>query len=119
MIIKKISKLIPVLFVALFLLMGCSNGKTDSSELESLIVDGNYIIVDVRTKEEYESSHIKNAINIPYDEIDENVNLDKNKKILVYCQSGNRSKKAFVSLVNLGYNVYNLGGINDIDLPKE
>ena len=83
------------------------------------MADGNYIIVDVRTKEEYESSHIKDAINIPYDEIDESTNLDKNVKILVYCQSGNRSKKAFVSLTNLGYNAYNLGGINDIDLPKE
>ena len=83
------------------------------------MADGNYIIVDVRTKEEYETSHIKDAINIPYDEIDETINLDKSKKILVYCQSGNRSKKAFVSLTNIGYNVYNLGGIDDIDLPKE
>ena len=83
------------------------------------MADGNYIIVDVRTKEEYESSHIRGAINIPYDEIDESIELDKSKKILVYCQSGNRSKKAFVSLTNIGYNVYNLGGIEDIDLPKE
>lgn len=119
MLMKKISKLLPVLSLILILLTGCNSGGTHSSELDSIMADGNYIIVDVRTKEEYDSSHIKDAINIPYDEIDENIELDKNKKILVYCQSGNRSKKAFISLVNLGYNVYNLGGINDINLPKE
>lgn len=115
---KNISKLLPVLALILMLLTGCNNSQSED-EVKDLMADGNYIIVDVRTKEEYESSHIKDAINIPYDEIDESINLDKNAKILVYCQSGNRSKKAFASLTNLGYNAYNLGGINDIDLPKE
>ncbi len=119
MLMKKLSRLLPILALVLILLTGCNSGGTASSELESLMADGNYIIVDVRTKEEYAASHIRGSINIPYDEIDENIELDKAKKILVYCQSGNRSKKAFVSLTNIGYNVYDLGGIDDIDLPKE
>lgn len=119
MLIKKISRLLPVLVLITILLTGCSNGKADSSELNSIMADGNYIIVDVRTKEEYEELHIKDAINIPLDEINDSISLDKTKKILVYCKSGNRSEKAFASLLNLGYDVYNLGGINDIDLPKE
>lgn len=119
MLIKKISRLLPVLVLITILLTGCSNGKTNNSELNSIMADGNYIIVDVRTKEEYEELHIKDAINIPLDEINDSISLDKTKKILVYCKSGNRSEKAFASLLNLGYDVYNLGGINDIDLPKE
>ncbi|MDE5630108.1 MAG: rhodanese-like domain-containing protein [Bacilli bacterium] len=119
MLIKKFSKILPVLALAILLLTGCSNGKMDNSELDSIMSNGNYIIVDVRTKEEYEEEHIKDAINIPLDEIDDSISLDKSKKILVYCRSGNRSEKAFASLLNMGYDVYNLGGINDIDLPKE
>lgn len=117
--ISKIIKLVPILLIAFILLTGCNNNSGSTEDLENIMADGNYIIVDVRTKEEYVSSHIKDAINIPYDEINESVELDKNKKILVYCQSGKRAEKAFVSLTNIGYNVYNLGGIDDIDLPKE
>lgn len=78
-----------------------------------------YVIVDVRTKEEYNESHIKDAINIPYDEIDENIEIDKDKVIFVYCKSGNRSGIAYNTLKSLGYTVYDLGAFNNIDLEKE
>ena len=78
-----------------------------------------YIIVDVRTKDEYDEGHLVGAINIPYDEIDENVELDKEKLILVYCKSGNRSAVAYNMLINLGFNVYDMGAYIEIDLPKE
>ncbi len=75
-----------------------------------------FVILDVRTLEEYESGHIPNAILLPYDEIPEkaeSVLKDKNQKILVYCRSGNRSKTGSSYLVELGYtNVYEFGGIN-------
>lgn len=99
-------------------LCGCS-GASSTKELESIMAEKEYIIIDVRTKEEYEESHIVEAINIPYDEIDENTNLDKNKNIFVYCKSGNRSEVAFNTLTNLGYTVYDLGSFDEIDLPKE
>ncbi|MCX4365353.1 MAG: rhodanese-like domain-containing protein [Bacilli bacterium] len=116
---KKISQLLSVLVLIMVLLTGCGNNTQDNAELEKIMSEGNYIIVDVRTKEEYEEEHIKDAINIPLDEIDENISLDKSKTILVYCRSGARSEKAFAKLLNLGYDVYNLGGINNVDLPKE
>lgn len=75
------------------------------------------IILDVRTRKEYESGHIQNSVLIPVDKLKDNAleNLkDKETPIFVYCRSGNRSVTAANILVNLGYkNVYNLGGIND------
>ena len=77
----------------------------------------NYIILDVRTKEEYEEKHIPGAILVPNETIgeDEIPQLpDKDQMILVYCRSGNRSKQAAEKLVALGYtNVVEFGGIND------
>ena len=77
----------------------------------------NYIILDVRTAEEFAEKHIPNAINIPNETIgsEELTELpDKNQLILVYCRSGNRSKQASEKLVALGYtNIYEFGGIID------
>ena len=78
-----------------------------------------YIIVDVRTPFEYEESHIVDEINIPYGEITGDVSLFKNKVVLLYCKSGARANMAYESLYALGFEVYNLGGMEDIDLPKD
>ena len=81
----------------------------------------NYIILDVRTIEEYNDGHIPGAICIPNETIDENVvNKLPNKEqlILIYCRSGNRSKQATKKLKDLGYlNLIEFGGI--IDWPGE
>lgn len=83
--------------------------------------ESNYIILDVRTIEEYNSGHIPNAILIPDYEIKdkaESILKDKNQLILVYCRSGRRSKNAASTLVSLGYtNIKEFGGI--IDWPYE
>lgn len=75
-----------------------------------------YILLDVRTKEEYESGYIPGAINIPLSDINENVVSslpDKSQMILVYCRSGNRSRQASDKLSRLGYtNIIEIGGIN-------
>ena len=107
-------KIIAILFMCL-ILVGC----TKADKILKLMEENEYIILDVRTNEEYQQEHIKDSINIPYDTINENVELDKNKLILVYCQSGNRSSIAANTLIELGYNVYDMGGINTINLPKE
>ena len=77
--------------------------------IDKTLSENNYIVVDVRTKEEYNNGHIKNAINIPYDTIDKDTKLEKSKTIFVYCKSGARSAKAYVILKKLKYNVVNLG----------
>jgi len=80
-----------------------------------------YILLDVRSLEEFTEKHISGAALIPDNEI---VNRaakelpDKNALILVYCRSGARSAKAANELVGMGYaNVYDFGGI--IDWPYE
>ena len=80
-----------------------------------------YIILDVRTQEEYNQGHIPGAIVISHEEITEKaeeVLTDKDQLILVYCRSGRRSKIAAEALVELGYtNIKEFGGI--IDWPYE
>lgn len=76
-----------------------------------------YVIIDARTKSEFEEGHIEGAILIPEYEITERAETeisDKDTLILVYCRSGRRSKIAADALVNLGYtNVKEFGGIID------
>lgn len=69
-------------------------------------------IVDVRTEEEYREEHIKNAINIPVDSIDE-IDLSKDIEIVVYCRSGSRSYQAAIVLNDLGYTVRDMGGLEN------
>ena len=71
-------------------------------------------VLDARTKGEYESGHFSEAINIPVDELRENMDkLDKNKEILVYCKTGVRSYIACRVLIQNGFKVKNImGGYN-------
>ena len=112
-------KKIVVLLILSLMLFGCAKKENDSKK-EITVQEKNteYIIVDVRTKEEYDEGHVEGAINIPYDEIDESVNLDKNKIIMIYCKSGARSKIAYNTLKELGYDVQDLGAYSSVNLPK-
>ena len=113
-----------VLFLCI-LLTGCQTSiqykQISSSEaLELIENETDYIILDVRTCDEYNSGHIKGAICIPNETINETNNYvfeqlpDKNQMILVYCRSGNRSKQASEKLADLGYtNIIEFGGINE------
>jgi rhodanese-related sulfurtransferase len=82
-----------------------------------------YIILDVRTQEEYETGYIPGAILIPHDKIEEQAAEklpNKDQLILVYCRSGNRSKTASEALEKLGYTrIREFGGINDWPYEKE
>ncbi|SEW22957.1 Rhodanese-related sulfurtransferase [Chryseobacterium wanjuense] len=82
--------------------------KTDYADL----VKQGAVIVDVRSKREYEEGHIKNSLNIPVDQLDKNLSkLSKDKTIITCCASGMRSASAKSILQNNGYkNVHNGGG---------
>ena len=76
-----------------------------------------YVILDVRTEEEYAQGHIPGAVLIPDYEIEtkaEEILTDKDQMILVYCRSGRRSKNAAQMLLELGYtDIREFGGIID------
>ena len=117
-------KIIPFL-TALLLLAGCGAQSEESTyrqvnaeEAATMMEEeSGYIILDVRTAQEYSEKHIPGAINIPNETIgteDIPELPDKEQLILVYCRSGNRSKQASEKLVKLGYtNIVEFGGIND------
>ena len=134
-------KLILLLLVALLTCFAAACGtaetKTQETETETIQViyenitaeaakeimdtESGYVILDVRTEEEFAEGHIKGAILIPDYEIAEwaeSILPNKDQKILVYCRSGRRSKLAAEALLTLGYtNLWEFGGI--IDWPYE
>jgi len=111
--------------LAVLLLAGCAAPAEEISyrqiNMDEAITmmgeESGYVILDVRTPEEFADKHIPGAINIPNEAIgsEEIPELpDKDQLILVYCRSGNRSKQASEKLVALGYtNIVEFGGIND------
>ncbi len=119
-----------VLFLCcLALLSGCA-APNKAAEYKKITPDEakelmdtreNVILLDVRTKEEFDQGHIPNALLLPNTEIKKQAGEklpDKNALILVYCRSGNRSKSASEELLAMGYTkVYDFGGI--IDWPYE
>ncbi|MEK6265310.1 MAG: rhodanese-like domain-containing protein [Clostridium sp.] len=130
-----------IFLIAILLLLGvfsgCSNKSNNEATTEPLKasivnitpeeaknrLDGEneIILLDVRTKEEYETGHIEKAILMPLDTLASEVQKslkDKEATIFVYCRSGSRSSAAADILIEKGYKkVYNLGGI--IDWPYE
>lgn len=111
--------------LSLLLLTGCANtnyNKISSQEAQSIMEnESDIVVVDVRTKEEYDSGHIPEAINIPNESIQDQMPSqlpDLEQKILIYCRSGNRSKQAASKLVDIGYTqIYEFGGINSWQGP--
>ncbi len=87
-----------------------------AEEAKRVIDTEDVILLDVRTEEEYDSAHIEEATLIPVAELcNRTEELNKSKKIVVYCRSGHRSAIASDILIEHGFKrVYNvLGGINE------
>lgn len=92
---------------------------SDEEMLEKLMSEDDYTIIDIRTTAEYREEHVIGAINIPFEKINENIELDKEKTIIVYCQEGDESSIACTILRKLGYGAFDLGTYNTITLEKE
>lgn len=125
------TRLFPI-FLAVLLLTACGQGNEKKQEAvyvnitaeEAKVLmesEEGYVILDVRTQEEYAEGHIPGAVLLPLDDVAagaQTVLPDKDQLILVYCRSGRRSKLAAEELVKLGYtNIREFGGI--IDWPYE
>ena len=118
-------KIVPILLSAV-MFTGCIVACGQTKSYRSISMDeavtmmereSGYIILDVRTPEEFAEKHIPNAVNVPNETIGTEAIPrlpDKNQLIMVYCRSGRRSKQAAEKLVKLGYtNVVEFGGIID------
>lgn len=115
-----------IITLCIFLLSGCGEAEnTDSSdgsvnymEAKEKIINDGAILLDVRTKEEYNEKHIDGASLLPLDTIDidsiSQIVSEKDTPIIVYCRSGNRSQQAREKLIALGYSkVYDLGAMSN------
>lgn len=93
-----------------------ANQTMTTQELQNkLNAKENFVLLDVRTQEEYNAGYIAGAILLPYDEINAKATIvlpDKEKEIVLYCRSGRRSAIAKKSLLDLGYQkVVDFGGV--------
>ena len=100
-----------IIFFSLLLVFSCqifeSNEINEISDAQfTEIQDTDYILVDVRTIEEYESGHIQDAINFDFysDSFQKEIlSLDKSSSIILYCRTQNRSTKTANYLKENGY----------------
>ena len=104
------NKLFTIISGVFILMSSCDIGQNQNDisikELKNKIASDNYILLDVRTSEEYNNGHLKGSINIDYfsdDFSDEISSLGLESPILVYCRSGNRSGKAMKIMYDLGF----------------
>ena len=130
-----ISVFLGALIIGVLLTSGCIQTKTNTAKSETQIQiienitpeeayiliqenkdNPNFVILDVRTPEEFLGEYIENAVNLDYysdtfrNDLDK---LDKNKTYLIYCRSGRRSENALNIMKELDFReVYNmLGGV--------
>ncbi|MCB0398195.1 MAG: rhodanese-like domain-containing protein [Winogradskyella sp.] len=109
-------------FLALALVMGCIDNKSENSkvklitaeEMQKILELEDAQLVDVRTEREYEESHILNSQNIDYNSptFEEDIaKLDKEKPVILYCKGGSRSAKCAKKLEDAGFEkIYDLDG---------
>ena len=88
--------------------------KLSAEEAYEMMASQEVVVVDVRTREEYDGGHIENAVLVPNESIGSEMPEtlpDKDATLLIYCRSGRRSKQAAEKLLELGYqNVYDFAG---------
>ena len=107
-----------IFLIIYFTLFGCEPTATIEGQDAIKVLDNDkYYFLDVRTLSEHKTKSIPNTDCIPVQEIENKIRyLEKyrNKKIIVYCRSGNRSGTAVDILNRNGFNAYNMiGGINE------
>ena len=118
-------RIFSLLLAMLLLLTGCGGTTTventyqqiTQKEAKEMMDTQEVIVLDVREQNEFDSGHIPGAVLLPVGTITKDTAASVIPKpdsvVLVYCRSGNRSKTASQTLVDLGYtNIYEFGGIN-------
>jgi len=118
-----------IIMICATIIIGCASETTSEQIIEKITTqqafelteenknNEDFVIIDVRTPEEFASEHLPNAININFSSPtfrDELNKRDKNKTYLIYCRSGNRSAQALAVMKELDFKkVYDAGGISE------
>ncbi len=114
-----IKKFLAIATISTIFLTGCSSEGGSAvnlgvAEFEAKTQEADVVILDVRTKNEFNEGHIANSINIDFQSdtfLNEISKLDKSKTYAVYCRSGNRSGQAVSKMTNEEFiSLYNLNG---------
>ena len=94
-------------------LLSCGSSRTEAvavvvepAEFQQKLQQEEVQLIDVRTPEEFAAGHLEGAVNIDFlseDFLEKMAKLDKNKPLLLYCRSGNRSGKATLQLHEEGF----------------
>lgn len=129
----KMKKITFILIAASLLLSACTSTDIDQPEAKEIeketntvaievindtpavfenLMQGDFLLLDVRTEQEYSEGNIEGSLLIPVVELEDRIDeiADyKDKPVLVYCRSGNRSLSASYILIGNGFtNVHNL-----------
>ena len=116
-------KVILPLFAVFLLVSACQSKEStqttnQETHTETVTQTQSEVWIDVRSKEEFDSGHLQNALHIPHEEIGGKIAQlvpNKSAKINLYCRSGRRAEIAKKTLTDLGYqNVVNQGGYEDL-----
>ena len=113
--------------IMIFCMCGCGSNNGDKLNADGtisymyakeLMINEGAILLDVRSEEEYNDSHIDGSLLLPVNDISEEkaseIIGDKDTTVIVYCRSGNRSSQALEYLNELGYeNIYDLGAMSN------
>ncbi len=91
-----------------------NDGALSGAEARRLVADG-ALLLDVRTPAEYQAGHVGGAVNIPVQDLERRIDeiTPKDRPVVLYCQSGNRSGRAARMLTQAGYrSVHDLGAMS-------
>lgn len=114
--------LVYLIFGSIFSNLVFATSQQDPSTAWRKINNG-AMLIDVRSSKEFHTGHLQYALNIPYQQIVQILNsrnLSKNKEIVVYCRSGNRSNLAREMLIKAGYNnIYDAGALHALKKQQE
>ncbi|MGF1745619.1 rhodanese-like domain-containing protein [Vibrio minamisatsumaniensis] len=106
-------KTLPSLLTLCVALFCSALQASERADIGWTLIETGALVVDVRTPAEFEFGHLNNAINVPLSKLSQHFsNKDKDRAIVLYCRSGNRSEKAYQFLKHQGFtNIHNAGGL--------
>ena len=95
------------------------NGSIDAAKQAWPMIENGALLIDVRSKQEFDQGHLDGAININWDNTEALITAigsDKQRQVVFYCRTGNRVGKSIVVLKSRGYtNIFNATGLDALN----